>query len=333
MPRDRSSARWGYGLFPVAVPAGVRRERSERALDRLAKKKNGDVAPIVIEGNKITRTFWGKAWCENLERYSDYENRLPRGRSYVRNRAVLDVRIEPQKIRALVQGSELYEVEIGISAIELPTWRKIVGECAGSIDSLVALLSGSLPDRVMEVVTRPGEGLFPTPREIELSCSCPDWATMCKHVAAVMYGVGAKLDKEPELLFRLRGADPKELTSGPGAVTALVDPSRVASDRRLEPGDLGEVFGIAFEETTPAPAPAASAPPRPKKKKRAAKSPARAITLARADLDALGVEPATIAAWLADRTLLGSEDPGRYMIAAGSVEEVVAHIVDRARRR
>jgi uncharacterized Zn finger protein len=220
--------------------------RAERAFETLSKK-GGEVAPIIIEGRKIAHTFWGKAWCENLERYSDYANRLPRGRSYVRHRAVLDLKIEPQVVRALVQGTRLYKVEARIRAITRPRWQSVVGACSGSIDSLVELLEGKLSERVMSVVTKPGEGLFPTPEEIDLHCSCPDWATMCKHVAAVLYGVGARLDHEPALLFRLRGVDPAELTQSREATSLLTDSSRVRRERRLDAGDLSEVFGIAID--------------------------------------------------------------------------------------
>ena len=161
------------------------------------RKKGLPVSPIVIDGRTIARTFWGKAWCDNLESYSDYENRLPRGRTYVRNGSVVHLEIKPGKITAIVSGSELYEVEITISPCPTRTWKRVKSECAGQIGSLVELLQGKLSKSVMDVVTRHNDGLFPKPAEIEMKCSCPDWAGMCKHVAAVMYGVGARLDESP----------------------------------------------------------------------------------------------------------------------------------------
>lgn len=150
-------------------------------------------------------------------------------------------------LKTLVQGTRLYKVEVRIRAIAKPRWQAVVGACSGSMNSLVDLLQGKLSERVMDVVTKPGEGLFPTPQEIELDCSCPDWATMCKHVAAVLYGVGAHLDHEPGVLFRLRGVDLSELTTGAAATSLLTDSSRVRTERRLDAGVLSEVFGIAID--------------------------------------------------------------------------------------
>jgi hypothetical protein len=172
------------------------------------KGEGRTLSPVEVRGRKIATTFWGDAWCSNLEAYSDFANRLPRGRTYVRNGSVIDLQIERGRVRALVSGTSLYEVAIGMQPLPRPRWTRIKTQCAGQITSLVELLRGSLSDSVMEIVTRKGEGLFPSPREISLSCSCPDWATMCKHVAATLYGVGARLDRAPELLFTLRCVDP-----------------------------------------------------------------------------------------------------------------------------
>ena len=204
-----------------------------------------EISPVEIAGHKIAATFWGDAWCRNLESYSDYANRLPRGRTYVRNGSVIDLQIEVGRVRSLVSGRDIYEVDIEIKPIAKRRWTGIKGQCAGQIDSLVELLQGSISKGVMEIVTRKGEGLFPSPREISLSCSCPDWATMCKHVAATLYGVGARLDHEPELLFTLRGVDPAEM------VEAAVDqpPTGGTSRRRrvLESDELSSVFGVEID--------------------------------------------------------------------------------------
>ncbi len=181
--------RWDYEFRPY-VSVAERRRQAEREIDQ-RRKKGLKVAPIVIDGRIIAKTFWGKAWCENLESYSDFANRLPRGRTYVRNGSVVHLEIRAGKVSALVSGSELYSVEITITSLAAPDWKRVKRACAGQIGSLVELLQGQLSRSVMDVVTRRGEGLFPKPAEIRMECSCPDWAGMCKHVAAVMYGVVA----------------------------------------------------------------------------------------------------------------------------------------------
>ena len=177
----------------------------------------------MIEGRTIARTFWGKAWCDNLERYSDYANRLPRGRTYVRNGSVVDLQIAPGEVNATVSGSELYKVAVKVSAVPKARWNSICTDCAGAIDSLVELLQGRFSKGVMERICQQKTGLFPAPDEIEFSCSCPDWASMCKHVAAVLYGIGARLDEQPELLFKLRKVDEKDLIAKAGKGAAAVE--------------------------------------------------------------------------------------------------------------
>lgn len=226
------------------VPVAERRRRAAKKIASM-KKAGRDVAPVEIEGRKIAVTFWGEAWCENLEAYSDYSNRLPRGRTYVRNGSVLDLQIGAGRVRALVSGTDLYTVDIAIKPLARKRWTEIKGRCAGQIDSLVELLQGSLSESVMGIVTRKGEGLFPSPREISLDCSCPDWATLCKHVAATLYGVGARLDHQPELLFTLRGVDPTEMVEA--AVDQPAQSGKQRKGRLLETGDLSSVFGIDID--------------------------------------------------------------------------------------
>ena len=231
-----------YDWSPFAQPSAYEvGERARRAKERLGEEGR-EMAPVEpVTGRLITTTFWGKAWCRNLLQYSDYENRMPRGRSYVRHGSVIHLGIEAGKIRALVSGREIYEVEIGIRPLPKKRWEAIRGECAGEIESLVELLEGKPPRRVMEIVTRPGDGLFPAPKEIELGCSCPDWAEMCKHVAAVLYGVGVRLDTDPEQLFRLRSVDPTDL------VSTLAEPPPEDEDA-LAGEDLSAMFGIDLED-------------------------------------------------------------------------------------
>jgi uncharacterized Zn finger protein len=242
-------------------------ERKERATKEIAKltKKGKKVSPVVLEGRTIAATFWGKAWCTNLERYSDYASRLPRGRSYVRSGAVVDLQITPGKIAALVRGSSLYTVAITILPVDPTLWATIVKDCTGKIDSVIELLRGKLSTAVMEIITRQETGLFPAPKQIGLRCSCPDSATMCKHVAAALYGVGARLDSAPELLFSLRGVDPAELvTTAAASMTAGKRP--VAKEKALD-ADLASLFGIDMDlDAAPEPAPAPAPAPAPKAK-------------------------------------------------------------------
>ena len=232
----------GFWNFRPYVPVAKRREQAAREVAKL-KKQGRAVTPVVIEGRKIAHSFWGKAWCENLERYSDFENRLPRGRSYVRNGSLVDLNITRGNLRALVSGSAIYQVNIDIAVTTPSRWKAICKECAGSVGSLVELLQGKLSRNVMDRLCRKGDGLFPSPREIKMSCSCPDWADMCKHVAATLYGVGARLDAAPELLFTLRGVDRAQLIATAGAELPATQ-KQAASDRILAEDDIGALFGL-----------------------------------------------------------------------------------------
>lgn len=226
-------------------------EKKQQALRRLAdlKKKGRSVAPVTIDGHKLAASFWGISWCDNLERYSDYETRLPRGRSYVRNGFVVDLQIAKGKVSALVSGSELYQVKITVAPVVAKRWKAICRDCAGSIDSLVELLQGRLAKGVMDRVCREGDGLFPAPSEIKLSCSCPDWADMCKHVAAALYGVGARLDEKPQLLFVLRGVDENEMLVGAGQDLPM-SKSAPTTAKVLDDSDVAALFGLEMAEHT-----------------------------------------------------------------------------------
>lgn len=232
----------GWGYYPKYVSVAERRRKSAKAAEKL-KKKGQSFEPINIDGRVISKTFWGKAWCQNLESYSDYSNRLPRGRTYVRNGSVLDLQVKPGEINALVAGSSLYRVNIVISKVDHSKWNGIVNECAGKIDSLIELLQGKFSKAVMQIITEPSKGLFPHPNEIKLNCSCPDWAEMCKHVAATLYGVGARLDNRPEDLFLLRQANHIELISKASTAT-LIQTGVDQSDSAIVDSDLSSLFGI-----------------------------------------------------------------------------------------
>ncbi|MPR12266.1 SWIM zinc finger family protein [Microvirga tunisiensis] len=239
-------APWFYEAWPRYVPVAERRKQAAREVEKL-RKKGHPVAPVVLEGRTIARTFWGKAWCDNLENYQDFDNRLPRGRTYVRNGAVIDLQISALEINAVVSGSSIYRVSVSITALGPTLWRSICRDCAGGIDSLIELLQGRFSKGVMERICRQDRGLFPKPTDIRFSCTCPDGASMCKHVAAVLYGVGARLDEAPELLFRLRAVDEKDLVAD--LDTALPIASRPAdAGKVLETDDISALFGLDMAE-------------------------------------------------------------------------------------
>lgn len=242
-----------YGGWKPYVPVAARRKKAEQ-LVATAIKAGKVLSPIAPYRGAIAKTFWGKAWCDNLEHYSDYASRLPRGRTYVRNGSVIDLQITAGRIRAQVMGSSLYEIEIDVAACPKKQWRALSAECASSIDSMVELLQGKLSAAVMGRICKPGTGLFPAPKEIKLSCNCLDWAAMCKHVAAVLYGVGTRLDQQPELLFALRGVDPAELVNSTGATLSGAGAVPV-SGKVLDNAVLGDVFGIDIDTETFADAP------------------------------------------------------------------------------
>jgi uncharacterized Zn finger protein len=255
----------------------TRRAEAIRYAAGLAKKGK-KLRPVEISGRKIAHTFWGEAWCDNLESYSDYENRLPRGRTYVRNGSVIDLQISAGTVTSLVSGSDIYRIKIEIARLGKPHWNSIKRDCAQSIDSLIDLLQGRFSQGVMERLTRQREGLFPQPKEIKLRCSCPDWAGMCKHVAATLYGVGARLDDEPELLFVLRGVDQLELIDQ-AAGAANLDRALGKGNGELAGENLGELFGIELESASAASAAAGDAdqqePSSNRKRRRAAPAKAK----------------------------------------------------------
>ena len=260
---------WGWRRY---VPVAERRQKAARAMQK-RQKQGHDVSPVIIEGRAIATTFWGKAWCENLEGYSDYANRLPRGRTYVRNGSVVDLRITPGAIDAYVSGSRLYKVSLKVASVTKARWKSICKDCAGAIDSLVELLQGRLSNGVMERICRQNHGLFPSPAEIQLSCSCPDWADMCKHVAAVLYGIGARFDQQPELLFRLRAVNELELIGNAGRAAPLAKQASVAA-KLLDDQDLSGMFGLDMAPSAKPAAGVAGRKPAAAKPKRAGKAAA-----------------------------------------------------------
>jgi uncharacterized Zn finger protein len=248
-----------YGGWAPYVSVAERRRKAAREMEKL-RKKGHPVAPVVIAGRAIAASFWGKAWCDNLEAYRDYENRLPRGRTYVRNGSVVDLQIAPREVTAMVSGSSLYHVTVSIGAVAKVRWQAICKDCTGGIESLVELLQGRLSKGVMERICRQDAGLFPRPSDIRFACSCPDHASMCKHVAAVLYGVGARLDQQPELLFRLRAVDETDLIAHIDQALPMSKTGPVAG-KVLDTDDLSAMFGLdmAVAVSAPAVAPVAKA--------------------------------------------------------------------------
>lgn len=266
----------GYGFgggWPGYVPVADRIGRAAKKAAKRAKAAGRQPEPVTITGREIAQTFWGKSWCRNLECYSDFSNRLPRGRTYVRNGSVVDLLLSRGRIDAVVAGSTAYDVAITIAALAPRAWRAIKADCASSIGSLVDLLSGRLADDVMRRLARPGDGMFPGPREVRLKCSCPDGARLCKHLAAVLYAIGNRLDTRPELLFLLRDVDQTELVA---AATKESVSRAVRGDaaHALADDDLAGIFGIEIAGgETPAAARAAARAKKPAKPKAKAAKP------------------------------------------------------------
>jgi uncharacterized Zn finger protein len=232
-----------WGDYRPYLPVASRRANGLREAQRLAGKGT-KLSPVKIVGRAIATTFWGKAWCDNLESYSDFSNRLPRGRTYARNGSVINLEIEAGKVTSLVSGSHLYRISVSIRPLAAARWKGLSRQCGAQIGSLVELLQGRLSKNVMEVVTRRENGLFPAPEEIEMSCSCPDWAGMCKHIAATLYGVGSRLDQDPSLLFKLRQVDHMDLINQAGRLA----PETKSTGRKTIAKDvLADVFGIELE--------------------------------------------------------------------------------------
>ena len=335
-----------YGGWAPYVPVAERRAKAQRKLKSL--EKQGRICqPIIIEGRTIARTFWGKKWCDNLEAYSDYANRLPRGRTYVRNGSVVDLQITTGKITALVAGSEIYEVSIGVRALDAKHWQSILRECAGKVASLVELLQGRLSSAVMEVVTRQDTGLFPVQKQIDFRCSCPDSASLCKHIAATLYGVGARLDSQPELLFRLCHVDPLELIQQAGSMPVADAHTVLSPHQQLDTSDLSSLFGIELNASSVAvSSPSlsnlghsldakatlpnrAQAQSEPAKKKAAALRQKRTKAITARELIARGIPRHMQQSWIGSGILLRTEARGVYHTTNQTEGRIEDYLNDR----
>jgi len=232
------------------VSVAERLSLGREAAAKLSKKSGRAAAPVVIEGRAIAKSFWGCAWCNHLEAFSDYANRLPRGRTYARNGSIVDLFVAPGQVTALVQGSVLYRIDIRFQPMKAERWLAFKQRSAGQVTNLIDLLQGKLSKEILADVTRLETGLFPAPSEIKMTCSCPDWAGLCKHLAAVLYGVGSRLDHQPELLFVLRGVEVAELIAAATASAAagpLTGEAQTAADSALAGEDLSALFGVDLE--------------------------------------------------------------------------------------
>lgn len=262
-----------YGGYPKYVSVGQKMAKAEKKLKQLRKKMPG-IRPVILTGSSLARTWWAKSWNDNLERYADYDNRIGRGRSYLRHGAVLDLQITPGKVTALVMGSVAnpYEITITIQPVAAKHWQTIKKQCQGHLKSLQDLLVGKFPKTLAEIFFTQNQGLFPTPKDIRFHCSCPDSAYMCKHIAATLYGIGARFDEDPALFFTLRGVDTGDLIADAvkGSTDALLNKTRKKTARVIDDADLADLFGIDMD---PQPDFTAQAVHTPAKQKNSAKSP------------------------------------------------------------
>lgn len=235
-----------YGSYEY-VSVARKKENAQKALVKL-RKKMPDVCPVTIDGNKIANTWWGNAWNKNLESYADYSSRISRGRSYVKNGFVLDLRIDTGRVTAIVAGSgrNPYHIDIIIDELSKEKWNKITEVCGRSISGMDQLVQGKFPKELDILFTQKGDGLFPSPKEIKFSCDCPDWAYMCKHVAAVLYGIGARFDEEPALFFKLRNIEIEALIrkSIEEKMESMLRNAETKTRRVIEDADVGDLFGI-----------------------------------------------------------------------------------------
>lgn len=354
MASRSSRNQYGHGRFPEYVPVAQRQASVHKAI-AAQSKKGQPLQPVLPMGRVIARSFWGKAWCDNLEAYMDYENRLARGRTYVRNGSVYHLEITHGKIVAKVMGSRDYKVSVQIQPVQPAVWLKLKTACTGQIGSAMDLLRGTLSGGIMALMTQKHTGLFPSPGEITFDCSCPDWATMCKHVAAVLYRVGARLDQAPELLFTLRGVDPMELIEQAGVEALLVGAPEDGSG--LDQQDLSNLFGIELLEgeaaeqapqrapnpvlpapatpapqqkrTTPAKAVAPATPSHGSARTSAPKKPVR-IRLEARVLTAQGIPHSVIQRWLASGVLEKTSERGVYYKTDLTDEQVTRYLSRKA---
>ena len=230
---------WGQNYTTVA---------SLKARAARATKTLKDAEPVIPHPHtrKMCLTWWGQEWCNNLESYADYRSRLERGRRYVRSNTVVDLKIFANQVKAKVQGTDLYEVTVDFAKPKPADIEKIKKLTGNRIANVEMLLKGNFPDELKELFTQNKPGLFPTPEEIKFDCDCLDWADMCKHVAAVMYGIGIRIDADPLQFFKLRGIDIDEFLTQvvDDKVANMLKNIDVKSDRIMKDANVATIFGI-----------------------------------------------------------------------------------------
>lgn len=249
--QERLSDHAVRGVFDGGWTPYVSLEDRRQLITRAKEKLQGSgqvLQPLEVVGSKVAKTFWGKSWCNHIEANCDYENRLPRGRSYLRNGAIIDLKIVSGTVEAQVQGSSLYKVTLKIAPLGLDKRLNLVARCTRDIPDALSLLKGDLQDGLARFLVNPEQGLFPRPGELAISCTCPDWARMCKHGAAVLYGIGFRFDRDPLSLFALRGISPEELLSKTGE---FGEQQNQQTDEAISAGlaneNLEDIFGISLD--------------------------------------------------------------------------------------
>ena len=244
---SRKNASYNFGGFAPYVPVAEKKDKAQKTITKL-KRTNPNLAPVVIEGRKLAKTWWGMAWNNNLENYADFAYRIGRGSSYVKNGMVVDLQINAGNVTGLVCGSESepYKVQIAIDKMADSKWKKLLPYCAQRIGSVAELAEGKFPEDLKELFMGKDSGLFPSPREIHIRCSCPDYAVLCKHAAAVLYGIGARFDQDPLLFFKLRGVPFEDLLAKAldARMNSMLKNAGKKTSRVLDSDDISKIFGV-----------------------------------------------------------------------------------------
>jgi len=207
-------------------------------------------------------TWWAKRWISALERLG-WSNRLQRGRTYARQGNVLEVKVRPGRIDARVQGSRKrpYRVTIHIEPLSDSDWDKAASAMAERALFAARLLAGEMPENIEDAFVQCDTQLFPrSEQDIDMSCTCPDWANPCKHIAAVFYTLGTEFDRDPFLLLLLRGMSREHLLAAlrekraqAAAASAEASAARARADgdraegSDCKPGSAAQSSGNASE--------------------------------------------------------------------------------------
>lgn len=241
---------YGYYGWAPYISVSEKISRAKKKMKKLART-GLDVQPIEAFRGPITKTFWGKEWCRHIESFQEVTNRLQRGQTYVHNGSVCHLAIEPGKVTAYVAGSEPYKVNIDVKKLSVSRWNLLKRGVVGQIDSLFDLLQGKISNDVLTQLADAKNGLFPQLKELKFTCSCPDgfytknW--MCKHIAAVFYGIGRRFETKPELLFTLRGVNSQDLVIS--GAKAQVERQIDEAASPLGKDELENIFDIELAPT------------------------------------------------------------------------------------